>query len=251
MHPTDELIPVLKKLRLSGVLQTLDLRVREATEGNLAHTEFLLRILADEIERRDAKQLDMRLRRASFEHAKSLEDFDFSFNPKIPKAEIIDLATCAFIRRKENICLLGPSGVGKSHISQALGHRACIAGHTVLHISAHKMLIQLRAARADDTHDRKMLRFTNPDLLIIDDLGLRALVGDEPLDLYDIIRARYERGSTIITSNRDMTEWPPLFRDDLLASAAMDRLLHHSHVIEMIGDSFRNPPTDRHTRQAA
>jgi DNA replication protein DnaC len=251
MHPTDELIPVLKKLRLSGVLQSLELRTKQATDDDLSHSEFLLRLLADEVERRDAKQLDMRLRRASFEHAKSLEDFDFSFNPEIPKAKIIDLATCGFVGKRENVFLIGPSGVGKSHIAQALGHRACVAGHSVLHISAHKMLIQLRAARADDTLDRKMLRFTNPDLLIVDDLGLRALTGNEPLDLYDIIRARYERGSTIITSNRALAEWTPLFKDDLLASAAMDRLLHHSHVIEMLGDSYRNPPGGHRNRQAA
>lgn len=251
MHPSDELIPVLKKLRLSGVLQSLELRTKQAIDGDLSHTEFLLRLLVDEAERRDAKQLDMRLRRASFEHAKSLEDFNFSFNPKIPKAKIIDLATCGFVRKRENICLIGPSGVGKSHIAQALGHRACVVGHSVLHVSAHKMLLQLRAARADDTHERKMLRFTNPDLLIIDDLGLRPLTGDEPLDLYDLIRARYERGSTIITSNRALIEWTPLFKDDLLATAAMDRLLHHSHVIEIVGHSYRNPPGGLRNRPAA
>jgi DNA replication protein DnaC len=243
MHPTDELIPILKKLRLSGVLQTLELRTRQAIDDNLAHSEFLLRLLADEIERRDAKQLDQRLRRASFEHAKSLEDFDFTFNPKIPKAKIIDLATCAFVERRENVCLVGPTGVGKSHIAQALGHRACVRGHNVLYTSAHDLLVQLRAARADASHERKLLRYTTPDLLVIDDLGLRPLVGDEPLDLYEIIRRRYERGALLITSNRALSEWPPLFKDELLASAAMDRLLHHAHVIEVPGgSSYRNPP---------
>jgi len=242
MHPTDELIPSLKKLRLSGVLASLDLRTRQATDGNLSHTEFLLRILTDEIERRDAKQLDVRLRRANFEHAKSLEDFDFSFNPKIPKAKILDLATCAFVDRHENICLVGQTGVGKSHIAQALGHRACLSGHDVVYTSAHDMLAQLRASRADNSHDRKLLRFTSPTLLVIDDLGLRPLVSDEPVDLYEVIRRRYERGSTIITSNRAMTEWTPLFNDELLASAPLDRLLHHAHVVEITGHSFRNPP---------
>jgi len=251
MHPTDDLIPILKKLRLSGVLNSLELRTKQAAEGDLSHCEFLLRVLMDEIERRDAKQLDMRLRRASFEHAKSLEDFEFAFNPKIPKSEIIDLATGSFIRKRENVCLIGPSGVGKSHIAQALGHRACLAGHSVLYICAHKMLVELRAARADDTHERKMLRLQKPDLLIIDDLGLRALVGDEPIDLYDIIRARYERASTIFTSNRALTEWPPMSKDELLASAAMDRLLHNAHIIEIVGNSYRNPPRGSDQRQAA
>ncbi|RMF53165.1 MAG: transposase, partial [Bacteroidetes bacterium] len=121
MNPTDELIPLLKKLRLSGVLQSLDLRTRQAADDNLSHGEFLYRLLSDEVERRDAKQLEQRLRRANFEHRASLEDFDFSFNPNIPKAKVVDLATCGFIERKENVLLAGKTGVGKSHIAQALG----------------------------------------------------------------------------------------------------------------------------------
>jgi DNA replication protein DnaC len=248
MSTTDDLIPLLKKLRLSGVLQSLELRTRQAADDDLSHGEFLYRLLSDEAERRDAKQLDMRLRRASFDGARSIEDFDFAFNPKIPKSKIIDLATCSFVERHENVLLVGRSGVGKSHIAQALGQRACRAGHDVIYASAHELLTQLRAARADATHDRKMLRYTSPSLLIIDDLGLRPLIGDEPIDLYDIIRQRYEHGSTIITSNRAIEEWAPLFGDLLLASAALDRLLHHAHIIEMDGDTFRNPPPSKRAK---
>lgn len=245
MSPTDELIPLLKKLRLSGVLQSLEMRTRQAVDDNLSNSEFLLRLLGDEVERRDAKQLEQRVRRASFEHQRTLEDFDFHFNPAVPKAKVIDLATCAFIERHDNILIIGPTGVGKSHIAQSLGHRACRAGHSALYVAAHDMLKQLRAARADSTYDRRMLRFTSPDLLVIDDLGLRPLSGDEPLDLYEIIRQRYERASTLITSNRAVEELAALFGDPLLASAAMDRLLHHSHVITIEGDSYRNPPPPR------
>lgn len=245
MAVSDELVPVLKKLRLSGVLQTLDLRIREAVDSSLSHTEFLFRLCTDEVERREAKQLDMRLRRASFESARRLEDFEWSFNPKIPKAKIVDLATCHFVERHENALFIGPTGVGKSHLAQAIGERACRAGYSTLYVSAHRMLSQLRGSRADQSYDKKLLRFTTPDLLVVDDLGLRPLDGDEPIDLYEVIRGRYERGSMVITSNRALEEWYPLFRDDLMASAAMDRLLHHAHVVVMEGDSFRNPTRAR------
>lgn len=242
MSSTDDLVPVLKKLRLSGLLHTLTLRTRQAVEDSLAFEEFLFRLLHDEVERRDAKQLELRLRRAQFEHAKTIEDFDFTFNPKIPKARVIDLATTTFVTRKENVLLVGQAGVGKSHLAQALGHRACRAGHSALYLTANKLFTELRAARADHSYDRRLQRITSPDLVIIDDLGLRPLRHEEPEDLYEIIRQRYERGSTILTSNRAVEEWYPLFGDPLLASAAMDRLLHHCHILVMEGHSYRNPP---------
>jgi DNA replication protein DnaC len=245
MSLIDDLIPLLKKLRLSGILETLDLRKKEAVDDDLGHAEFLYRLLSDEVERREAKQLGLRLRRASFEHGKTLEDFDFRFNDQVPKGAILDLATCAFIDKRENILFVGQAGVGKSHLAQALGHRACRGGHKVLFIGAQAMLKELRASRGDGTYDRRLLRFTAPDLLIIDDLGLRPLRGDEPMDLYEVIRGRYERGATIITSNRDEDELGTLFGDPLLASAAMDRLLHHAHVIAIEGPSYRNPQPRR------
>lgn len=245
MTSTDQLVTVLKKLRLSGVLQTLPLRVRQAVDENLDQQEFLYRLLQDEVERREGKQLQLRLGRANFEHERTLEDFDFHFNPGVPRSKIVDLATCMFVDRQEVVLLLGPTGVGKSHLAQALGHRAVRKGHTVLYTGAAQMFAQLRAARGDGSFDPRLLKYTGPELLIVDDLGLMPLRGDEPADLYEIIRQRYERGALIITSNRAIEEVPSLFGDPLLASAAMDRLLHHGHVLAIEGDSYRNPPPSR------
>jgi len=245
MSPIDELVPLLKKLRLSGVLATLGLRKEQATDDDLSYEEFLLRLITDEVERRDSKMLMQRLRKANFEHNKTLSDFDFHFNPSVPKNKVIDLATCGFIREHRNVLLAGKSGVGKSHIAQALGHRACLQGYKVIYITANDMMHQLRAARGDGTYDRRLLKFTSPDLLIIDDIGLHPLKHDAPIDLYEIIRQRYQRGAIIITSNRDLDEVGELFGDVLLASAAMDRLLDNAHIITIEGDSFRNPPKNK------
>ena len=239
MGPVDELVPILKKLRLSGVLQSLEMRLRQALDGELSHAELILRLLNDEVERRDGKQIQLRVSRAGFEHHKTLEDFDFAFNPKLPKAKILDLCTCRFLDQHSNVVIVGPSGVGKSHVAHAIGQRACMLGESTLYLSAQRLFTTLRAARADGTYDRQLARLLAPSLLIIDDLGLRALTNDEPMDLYEVIRLRYEKASTIITSNRDVPEWYALFGDPLLASAAMDRLLHHAEVLTLQGRSFR------------
>lgn len=250
MKLTDDMIQLLKKLRLSGILETLDARLLEATDTNLSHKEFLFRLLRDEVERRDGKQLDQRLRRACFEQVRTVEDFDFAFNPSIPRAKVLELANVGFVARRENVLLVGNAGVGKSHLAQAFGHRACRAGYSVLYVGANEMFRQLRASRADDTYDRKLARLTAPDLLVIDDLGLRTLADHEPDDLFEIIRLRYERGAIVITSNRDEREIARLFGDPLLASAAMDRLLHHAHVLDLEGESYRNPPPERRRQRA-
>lgn len=239
MQISHQLVPKLKNLRLSGILETLEVRNRQAIEEKLSHIEFLQRLLEDEVERRAQKQLALRLRRATFDMEKTLEGFDFSFNPSIHRQQIFDLATCRFVEKHENVLIQGPTGVGKSHLAQALGHEACRRGFDVLFFGASRMLAHLNGGRADGTYERRLLAYTRPDLLVLDDLGLKPLHAHAPEDLYEVINERYEKGSLVVTSNRAFSEWPDLFQSPLLASAALDRLAHNAHQIVITGDSYR------------
>jgi DNA replication protein DnaC len=235
-----QLIPKLKSLRLSGILETLDVRNRQAIDDKISYVEFLERLLEDEVERRAQKQLEMRMRRASFSSDKSIERFDWSFNPSINRQQVLDLAICRWIDRKEVVLIVGPSGVGKSHIAQALGQEACRRGYNVLFTSVSKMLSHVNGGRADGTHARRLAGYVRPELLILDDFGLKTLRGSEQEDLYEVINERYEHSSLMLTSNRDYQEWPEVFADNpLLASAALDRLAHRAHLITITGASYR------------
>jgi len=239
MDAMAQLVPQLKHLRLSGLLDSLDVRNRQAVEERLSYVEFLSRLLEDEVERRNQKQLHLRVRRAAFRSDKTLESFDFGFNPTINRQRIFDLATCLYVQRHENVLICGPTGVGKSHLAQALGHEACRRGHDVLFVSAPKLLQHLNGGRADNTYERRLQTCLRPDLLIVDDFGLKPLRSPNSEDWFDVIAERYERGSLIVTSNRALTEWPDLFGDPLLASAGLDRLFHNAHALTITGDSFR------------
>ncbi|RME44162.1 MAG: hypothetical protein D6791_13785 [Chloroflexi bacterium] len=239
MDLTHQLTPDLKRLRLSGVLETLEIRNQQAIDEKWSYIEFLSRLLEDEVQRRDQKQLALRVRRATINSTKTLETFDFSFNPTINRQQILDLAGCLYIQQKRNVIICGPTGVGKSHLAQALAHEACRRGYNVLFTSTYHMLGQLNAGRADDTYQRRLNNYLKPDLLIIDDFGLKPLRPPGPEDLYDVISQRYEQGSILLTSNRSPAELYDLFNDPLLASAALDRLLHGAHAIIITGDSFR------------
>lgn len=234
-----QLTPHLKRLRLSGILETLEVRNQQAITDKWSYIEFLLRLMQDEVERREQKQLALRIRRSSINTTKTLETFDFNFNPTINRQQILDLAGCLYIRQKRNVVMCGPTGVGKSHLAQALAHEACRRGYKVLFTTTHDMLSQLNAGRADGTYQRRLRSFLKPDLLIIDDFGLKPLHPPGPEDLYDVISQRYEQGSILLTSNRSPKEWFDLFNKPLLASAALDRLLHLAHVVIITGDSFR------------
>jgi DNA replication protein DnaC len=240
-----QLMPMLKQLRLSGILETLELRNRAACEAKLSYVEFLAQLCEDECERRAQAKLKMRLRRAAFDPQKTLETFDFGACPKISRQEVTDLATCRFVERHQNVFFVCPAGVGKSHLAQALGHEACRRGYDVVFMTAARALAHLGAGRADGTYERRLQGFIRPHLLILDDFGLKPLRPPAPEDLYELIAGRYEKGSIIITSNRAFSEWPEIFAEPLLASAALDRLAHDAYQVAITAESYRTRATRR------
>lgn len=239
MNDLAELKPKLARLRMSGVLDNLDMRLMQAREQKLGYEEFLLILFQDEINRRSDKQLQLRLKRSELDMQKTIEAFDFTFNQSIHAPSIRDCLTLRFIEQHESIFLVGPSGVGKTHLAMAIGNTACRKGYTVLFRRTHALLKWLHAGRADETYERRMTVVCDADLLILDDFGLQEMNSQQQSDLFDIISSRYELSSTVITSNRDITEWASMFSNPLVGSAALDRLVHRALHIEIDGKSYR------------
>jgi DNA replication protein DnaC len=239
MSMDHHLLDTLKKLKLSGILDTLSQRLAQAREGELDYVEFMGLIFQDEVERRAAQKLQRLIKHARFEDEKTLESFDFKATPKIKGHLVRDLATCRFIERKEHAIICGPTGVGKTHIAQALGHMACRKGHRVLFVKTAKLLRKLHAAKADYSWEKNIRLYLRPELLIIDDFGLQPFTGGQAADLYEIISERCLRASTIVTSNRPVQDWLALFPDPVLAQAAVDRMRQNAHMITIEGDSYR------------
>lgn len=239
MELKPQLSTQLRQLRMSGVMETLDTRNRQAIADKWTYIEFLSRLLEDEIDRRAQKQLLLRLRRSALNTSKTLEGFDFDFNPNINRQHVMQLASCEFIRERRNLLICGPTGVGKTHLAQALGQEAARQNFDVLSINVQKMLANLNGGRADGSWERRLNTYLRPDLLILDDFGLKPIQPPGPEDLYDVINERYERKSILLTSNRTPSEWTDLFLDPLLASAGLDRLLDRAEVLIIRGASFR------------
>jgi len=215
------------------------LRLTQAQKDGLGFTQFLELLLEDEVQCRANKRLTGRITKARFEEAKSLEEFNFHFNPKVPTQYIHDLATCRFIERKESIIFCGPVGVGKTHLAQALGHQACRLGYSVLFSKASRLLSDLGGGRADGTWEKRLRRYLKPDLLILDDFAMKELTKFQAEDFYELIDQRYRSGSMIATANRSPEDWYPLFPNPVIAESALDRLVSCSHVITLTGKSYR------------
>ena len=232
---------MLKQLRLSGILDSLESRNKQAIDSKMAYTDFLSLLISDEVARREQKKFDFRLRRAAFRSNKTLDQFDFEFNPNINRALIHDLITCRFVQENVALLIVGPCGTGKSHLAQAIGHAAVKQDNDVLFTSAARLLSSLYAARANDTFDRRFKTLCQLDLLIVDDFGLKPLRSPEDEYFHDLIAERYERKATIVTSNLDFTEWGEAFPNKLLGAATLDRLKHGAYRLILEGISYRAP----------
>jgi DNA replication protein DnaC len=235
----DRLESALRKLRLSGMAETLDVRLQEAAGHQLSHVEFLELILQDELLVRDQRLIGRRVKAATFREVKPLDDFDWSFNPSIPRRQLFDLATCRFVREARDVLFLGPPGVGKSFLVQALGYQAIKQGFVVLYRSIFDLVRDFLHDEAFDGQERVLNKYLKPDLLIVDDMGMKNLPKKSGEFLFEIIMRRYETRSTMMTSNRPLEDWGKLIGDVPSATAILDRFLHHAEIISISGRSYR------------
>lgn len=235
----ESLRTTLKQLRLSGLAESLDVRLAEAAGHGLNHAEFLELILQDELAVRANRLMGRRVRLADFKEPKTIEDFDFAFNPSIKRKQIYDLATCRFVREARSVLWLGPPGTGKSHLAQAIGYQAIKAGHTVLYRSIFDVIRDFLHDEAIGGEEKTLSKYLKPDLLIVDDMGMKQLPKRSGEYLFEIIMRRHEVRATMMTSNRPLEDWGKLIGDVPSATAILDRFLQHAEIITITGKSYR------------
>jgi DNA replication protein DnaC len=235
-----ELQRALRQLRLGGMAAVLETRLHQAQAETMAPIDLISSLISDELTRRADRLLERRRKQAGFRDAnKTLDNFDFTFNPKMNRSLVFDLATCAFIGKREDALFLGPGGAGKSHLAQAIGQAAIQQNYKVIYRETHVLLDELADAVLDGTRKQYMESVTAVPLLIIDDFGMRRLPHTAAEDLLEIVMRRYERASTLLTSNRPVEDWGKLLGDVAAVSSMLDRLLHHGHVLKCGPRSWR------------
>jgi DNA replication protein DnaC len=235
----DTLATALKQLRLSGLLESLEVRLHEAQSHGLNHAEFLELALQDELAVRADRLLQRRVKAALFRELKPLDEFDWSFNPSLKKKQVFDLASCRFIREARDVLWLGPPGVGKSFLVQAIGYQALKSGYAVLYRSIFDVVRDFAQDETPASEQKVLSKYLKPDLLIIDDMGMKQLPKRSGEYLFEIIMRRYETRSTMMTSNRPLEDWGKLIGDVPSATAILDRFLHHAEIIQITGRSYR------------
>ena len=229
----------LKDFKLSGIYRNLEERLSYAREKSLSYLDFLTLLLEDEENNRQENSYRRRYSQAKLPAQKQIEDFDFSFQPSVDKRIINDCSTCQFITTRRNIVLIGNPGTGKTHLAIGIAMKALLKGYKVLFTQVSQMLHQLNFSRADNSYYQKLDYYLRPDLLILDELGFKRLPGYSADDFFEVIARRYETGSLIITTNKSFDQWGDIFTDNTMASAILDRVVHHSVVIQINGPSYR------------
>lgn len=229
----------MKILRLSGANASLESRNRYALDNKCSYLEFLEMLLEDECVRRKSNGFERKLKASQLDPSKTLDVFDFRFQPDIDKRQIQELASCRFINDRQNVIFMGKPGVGKTHLANAIGLNALHQGHEVMLVHANTLIDDLYRYKADGRYQAALRKYKRLDLLIIDELGFKRIPRNGLDDFFDVIRSRYETGSIIITTNRTFEDWGSLFEDPVMASAIIDRLIHHAEIVKIAGSSYR------------
>ncbi len=235
----EKLMVDLKKLRLSAMIEMLDSYVKQAASNSMSYMDFLSGLVSEEVSHKERRSVQSRIKSARFPVTKSLDDFDYAFQPSVNRKKLEELSSLRFIDNKENILFLGPPGVGKTHLAIGFGVQACESGYKVLFTTLNDMVSSLMVSMADNSFPSKLRTLVQPSLLIIDEVGYLPVSKEGANFLFHVVAKRYETGSIILTSNKSFADWGEILGDSVIASAVLDRLLHHATVFSIRGESYR------------